>query len=281
MSSFGNGPIGPEDYAEPKCLLSGEAFGKAPEVKPVPQRRIVEKVNEYMSRRDYAAVERHLNYWLEEARLGADRRGELTIRNEFIGHYRKVGDREKALENIDEALMLVEELGFDDSQSGAVTYINAATACNAFDENERALELFEKARRIIEPDPKSEPTFLGGLYNNMGLAYVSLGNYKKGYAYYDRAMLIMEKVENGCLEQAMTLLNIANAKEYDLGLEQAEGEIGSMLERAYDLLDRPGVPHDGYYAFVCEKCAPTFSYYGFFADAAELNRRAEEIYERS
>lgn len=275
------GPVGPADYAEPKCLLGTETYGSAPEVKPVPQRRIIEKVNDYMSRRDYAGVERHLNYWLAEARLGRDLRGELTIRNEFIGHYRKVGDREKALENISEALVLVDALDFGNSKSGAVTYINAGTALSAFDENERALELFEKAQRIMEPAPDSDPYVLGGLYNNMGLACVAMGRYAKAYALYDRAILIMKKVPNGCLEEAITLLNIANAKEYELGLEPAEEEIGKLLEKAFMLLEEPDVPHDGYYAFVCEKCAPTYSYYGFFADAAELERRAEEIYERS
>ena len=35
-------------------------------VHPVPQQRIAEKLNEYMSRKDYPAVERHLLYWLED-----------------------------------------------------------------------------------------------------------------------------------------------------------------------------------------------------------------------
>jgi len=61
-------------------------------VHPVPQQRIAEKLNEYMSRKDYPAVERHLLYWLEEARQGNDPRGALMIRNEMIGHYRKTGN---------------------------------------------------------------------------------------------------------------------------------------------------------------------------------------------
>ena len=44
------------------------------------------------------------------------------------------------------------------------------------------------------------------------------------------------------------------------------------------LLDTPSVPRNGYYAFVCEKCAPTFSYYGYFLTAEKLTGRAEEIY---
>ena len=63
--------LGPQDYAEPRCVLCGEPYGAAPTIKPIPQQRIVEKLDEYMSRRDYAGAERHLLYWLEEARLWA------------------------------------------------------------------------------------------------------------------------------------------------------------------------------------------------------------------
>ena len=41
------------------------------------------------------------------------------------------------------------------------------------------------------------------------------------------------------------------------------------------------MPHNGYYAYVCEKCAPTFRYFGRFACADELKQRSDEIYERS
>ena len=54
-------------------------------IKPVPQRRIVDKMNEYMSRRDYAGAERHLLYWLAEAELGRDLQGQLMLRNELVG----------------------------------------------------------------------------------------------------------------------------------------------------------------------------------------------------
>ncbi len=35
----------------------------------------------------------------------------------------------------------------------------------------------------------------------------------------------------------------------------------------------------GYYAFVCESCAPSFSYHGYFMTAEELKKRAKEIYD--
>ena len=53
------------------------------------------------------------------------------------------------------------------------------------------------------------------------------------------------------------------------------------LEKAAALLDDPTLPRDGYYAFVCEKCAPTFDYYGWFLIADDLKERAKTIYERA
>ena len=275
----GKGPIGPADYLEPNCVLCGEPYGAEPEIRPVPQQRIVEKVNDYMSRRDYAGVERHLKYWLEEAKLGNDLQGQLTIRNEMVGHYRKVGDRQKSLENVGEALKLLEALGFEGTVSAATTYTNAGTACNAFGENGRAMELVEKARVIYENSERTDPSLLGGLYNNMALTCVSLGRFAEAQDLYDRAMETMEKVPGGALEQAITCLNRADALEAELGPEEAESRVLGLLDQAWDLLNSEDVVRDGYYAFVCEKCAPAFSYYGYFMEAAELEHRSKELYE--
>ena len=64
-------------------------------------------------------------------------------------------------------------------------------------------------------------------------------------------------------------------------METAEPRIFGLVDQAYDLLTKSDVKQDGYYAFVCEKCVPTFSYYGYFLAAEELTKRAESIYERT
>ena len=288
------GYLKPEDYAEPRCVLCDEPYGKAPEVIAIPQQRVIAKMDDYMSRRDYAGAERHLLYWLEEARLGHDLRGMLLVENELTGHFRKTGERDKALSHGEAALRLLEELDFTGTISSGTTYTNVATACNAFGENERALELFEKAREVYESHPRTDKSLLGGLYNNLGLTCVSLERFAEASALYEKALACMKQVPGGELEQAITYLNMADAKEAELGPEEAEGQIGELLDTAYALLlgaavlesgryvpADPGAAWDeGYYAFVCEKCAPTFSYYGYFLAAEELFRRAKEIYTR-
>ena len=271
----------PEDYVEPRCVLCGDPYGKTPEIKAIPQQRIIEKMNAYMGRRDYAGAERHLLYWLEEARLGFDKRGELLVCNELVGHYRKANDRDKALFYGEKALSLLQELDFAGTISAGTTYVNMATACNAFGENERAIALFQKARTVYEAADRTDPSLLGGLYNNMALTCVSLGRYQEAHDLYQKALEQMKQVKGGVLEQAITWLNIANAIEYEQGMESGEEEIFACLDKAESLLRDEEVLRDGYYAFVCEKCAPTFSYYGYFLTAEELQKMAEDIYRRA
>lgn len=274
------GYLTPEDYAEPRCLLCDEPYGVTPEVKSVPQQRIIQKMNDYMSRRDYAGAERHLKYWLEEAKLGFDKRGELLIQNELVGHFRKTANKEGAFESAKEALRLLKELDFEENVSAGTTYTNIATAFNAFGDNEKSIELFEKAKSVYEGNERTAPELLGGLYNNMALTFTALGKYDEAFKLYEKALNVMKEVPNGELEQAITYLNMADLKEAMLGSEKAESVVFEYLDKAQELLDTPSLKRDGYYAFVCEKCAPSFEYYGYFLVAKDLKNRAESIYER-
>ena len=257
---------------------------------PIPQQRIVEKLDDYMSHRDYAGAERHLLYWLEEALAAGDQRGELMVRNELVGHFRKTGNKARAFEHAEAALRLVDELGFGETISAGTTHTNAGTAFNAFGENERSLELFHKAAELYENSPHTKPELLGGLYNNMALTCVALGRFDGADELYARALEIMADVENGQLEQAITFLNMADAAVAKVRAENGGDESAAMMDPACDeaieeyldtalaLLDTPSVPRDGYYAFVCEKCAPTFARYGYFLADEDLRERAQEIY---
>ena len=252
-----------------------------PRINPVPQMRIREKVDACMATLDYAGVERTLNYWLMEAQSGNDLRGELMIRNEFIGHFRKTGEQKKAEIHAAAALSLIERLGMENSLSHAQTCINIGTACNAFGENEKALQHFETARAICEQADFCDPALLGGLYNNMGLNLTALGQYEQALELYEKAMAQMAKVPAGELEMAVTCLNMADTVRYRKGMEDGEQQIFALLDRASDLLHTPSLPRNGYYAYVCGRCAPVFAYYGYFFEADELKRIEEDIHARA
>ncbi len=252
-----------------------------PEVTPVPIGRILEKLDFYLNRNDCAAAERHLKYWLSEADACRDMRGKLTVLNEQIGLYRKTGKEAECLGAAADALSLADSMGIEESATYGTTLINAATGYKAFGKAEAALPLYRRAKDVYEAVLDQDDGRLGGLYNNMALTLTGLGEYREAEELYQKAIKVMEKQENGELEVAITRLNVADLITAESGLEEGAEEIEKQLLEAERLLDTEHLPRDGYYAFVCEKCAPVFGYYGYFVTERELNRRAKEIYERS
>ena len=242
--------------------------------------RIMQKLDEHLSRNDYSSAERHLDYWLGEARLQGDNRAILFICNELIGLHRKLGRQEQALAFCQKALDQVEAMKISENSGAATTYLNAATAYKAFGLAERSIPLFERAERIYQKELSPMDPRFGGLYNNMGLALCDLKEFERAKACYQKALAIT--ASNGSKpEQAITHLNLATAAEQEWGLEKGEGEIAKQIDLAWALLNEEGLPMDGNYAFVCEKCAPTFRYYGYFLYANQLEERAKRIYEGS
>ena len=270
-----------EDYTDPQCPFCTDQYQKEPQTRPIPTARILEKLDEFLSRNDYAGAERLLLYWVEEATLGQDLRGEFQLRNELMGLYRKLGRRDAAMENADLALSLAEKIGISQSIAGATALLNAATVRKAFGLAAEAIPLYEKARAIYEAGLKSNDPRLAGLYNNMSLALVDLGRLKEARALYEKAISVLSTSEGNEPEIAVTYLNLANLEEAEYGLEDGAEAIEADLASAEAFLNTAGQKQDGNYAFVCEKCAPSFEYYGHFAFAAELAERAKRIYERA
>lgn len=251
--------------------------------------RILERLDRLVETHDFDGAKELLNYWVAEARERGDLRAELSLRNECMGLYRKCGEKENAYQNAEKALALVERLDMDDTVTAGTTYVNAATVYKAFSEAHRSVPLFEKAQEIYENLLPENDGRLGGLYNNMGLALLDEGRYEEAVLCYNRALSVMEKVENGNLERGITFLNIADvydrmqkddAAKDRLDEEEFEKIIAGNVDKAAECLEDPGLPRNGYYVFVAEKCIPSFAYYGYFMEKAILEERVKEILEK-
>lgn len=267
-----------EDYEEPCCPLK---MNINQNFTPIPLGRVLSKVDEHLSRNDYDSAEKTLEYWHTEAKVGNDIRGEMTVLNEKIGLYRKTGKKEQCFSAIDKCLKLSEDCEFENTVTKGTSYLNCATGYCAFENYEKALPLYEKATEIYEKYLKSTDARLGGLYNNTAICLMRLHKYEKSRLLFNKAIEIMSKVENSEGEIAITYCNLADLEVAQNGAEKAEEKINEHLEKAEELLNTAGLPKDGNYAFICEKCAKTFGYYGFFMTEKELLKRAREIYERT
>ena len=241
--------------------------------------RVLEKLDGLLQRNDYPGAKRLLEYWLAEYRQMGDGRGVLLVENELMGLCRKLGEREQALSHAQAALNQVGRLDIADEVGAATTYLNSATVCKAFGMPEDALNLYEMARAIYERELPPTDERLGGLYNNMGLALVDLKRFREAGELYEKALAVMEAVPDKEPEQAITWLNMATACEQEYGLDDALPGIEEVARKAMECLDVGKDRTDGNYAFVCEKCASVFAYYGYTDYAAQLEGRCRRIYE--
>ena len=268
-----NGTIKKEDYAEPCCL-----FERPDAVRTIPLRRVLDKLDEYFAKDDAAGAERHLNYWLAEAEQNRDDRGKLSVLNELVGLYRKTEREAEALAATERAIRLAEAIGLSGSVTMGTTLLNAATAYKAFDKPEQALALYERARDLYEANLPPADERLAGLYNNMAVTLTAMERYGEARDLYEAALAVISQTEGGQADEAVTYLNFADLVAAEQGPDAGDAAIRAYLDKAEALLNDDALPHDGYYAFVCEKCAPTFAYYGYYFTAKELEKRAKEIY---
>lgn len=245
----------------------------------IDSKRLLNKLDNFLRQNDYDSAKSHLLYWLKEAKESGDSKAVLLINNELMGLCRKLGQRDEAIFYAESALNVIKEMGIEDNVGAATTYLNSATVFKAFGKANEGIALFERAREIYEKNLKSDDDRLAGLYNNMALALTDLKRFDEAKALYKRAISVLEGVKGKEPEQAITYLNLASCAESELGLECAQDIIEANIEKAMEKLEASEDKVSGNYAFVCEKCATVFGYYGYFYYENILKERYKRIYE--
>lgn len=238
---------------------------------------VISKLDAYFSKNDMTSAGRLLEYWQSEAASLRDLRGELSIVNEMLGYYRKVLDENKGLSSVSRSLELVRCLGISEEVSGATVLLNAATTLKAFGKASEAVGIYEDVLSVYSEKLDAGDARLGGFFNNYALALTDLGRYGEAHECYKNALDIMKNANGGIIDCAATHVNMAHLFEAWHGAECEE--IEKNLTRALEIINGENTPRDSYYAFVLSKCAPSFEYFGFFADAREIKERSEKIYE--
>ncbi len=267
------------DNIEPACCFDASAYTGAPDAAPagesVPVPEIIRRLDAlYDSGREGEAGD-YLVRWRETAAARGDWRGELSVLSELMGHYRRSRDEEKGLAAVEDGLALLRAHSMGGTVSGATVMLNAATTMKCFGRAEESIPLFRQAARVYSAALDPTDYRFAGLYNNMALSYSDTGDITSAERYFKMAMEVVSRCENPDNELAVTLCNMAEM--YDRA-DAEDARIGECMERAWEHLNAPALPRDGYHAFTISKCAPSFDYFGYFIYARELKERAERIY---
>lgn len=243
--------------------------------------RILTKLDNLFARKEYAEAERLLKYWEKEGQASGDDKVHYLALNEQMGLYRKLGRRDDAMAAVSRMLRYLDRRQRRMSVEGATALLNAGTVYKAFGQSEEALPLFEEAMFVYEELLPDNDRRLAGLYNNMSSALADLKRYDEALELCEKALAILGKSTGNEPEEAITYLNMTGMYEERDGIEKAQESIDTCLTKAQEkLAAADGKTEEGYLAFVFDKCAPTFSYYGWFAEKNLLMKRSEEIYER-
>lgn len=245
----------------------------------IPVNRVIEKLDEAFSKNDLAAAGRLLSYWQNEAVSLRDRRGELSVVNEQLGYFRKTDEEQKALESVERALQLIELLGVQNEVSSATVYLNAATTLKAFGRADEALPLYETTHSIYQSSLKKDDLLFGGFYNNYGLALADLNRFEEAEQAYNSALQVVLTNVQGRLDAAVTYLNMAHL--YEVWDKKSEADIDLCLKKGLEILKDKTILHNGYFAFVLSKCAPSYRHFGLTEVAAKMEQYSEELYARN
>ena len=238
--------------------------------------RILSKLDYMVETKDFEGAKELLSYWLADAKSQGNLRGELSLYNESMGLYRKLGEKDIAVNCAENALSLVKKLEMEGSITAATTYINSATVYKAFGLAEKGIPF-----RMAEGRASASTM-------RPGLALLDVGRYEDALESYRKALETMKKVPNGALESAITYLNKADVydamrsdeeHENDYSPEEWEERIADLVNKAAACFEEESLPRNGYYAFVAEKCIPSFEYYGHFMTGVTLKERVSAIIE--
>ncbi len=257
-----------------KCCCTKEPIGT------IPIGRIIDKLDILFAHNEMDEVGEVLRYWEKEARALNDDKGLLEILSEEIGYFRKVGDKVRGLSAVDEALFMLQCNENTSSVNNATIYLNCATTMKAFGKAEEAITYYEKARETYERLLPADDFRLAGLYNNYATALKDLEKYDEAREYFVKAIKLLEAKEDVYGEIAVSYVNLAHL-EYDAAYskgEDADERVDECLDKAWKCLDDKNIKRDGNYAYICEKCAPAYEFFGYFMQKAELEKRANDIY---
>lgn len=202
------------------------------------------KLDNYFATNQIEKVSPFLCASLEKAKEEEDYGAYISICNEMIGFYRSVSEFKKAFDAAEDVLLLMEELQLEHSEHFATTLLNTATAYRAAGNYKQAYVYYEQALRIYEGLIAPGDYRYAGLYNNMSILLEKMERNEDAINYANKALSIIETLENGEMETATTLTNLALLYFKVSDYEKAK----QLLERALCLFEQGGDMTNAHYS---------------------------------
>ena len=250
------------------CCSSGTCTGH------IPLEKIIAECDRLFNLERKEALGEHLRFWRRRAVELGDKKGELSLLSEMMGHYRMVRDKARGLAAVRDGFALIETLGIADTVSAGTIFINGATALQSFGDSNEALRFYQKAEQCYQKNLQPRDEHFAPLYNNMASSCIDAGLFEQAEKYYLQAAEILQRSHN-LMDLAVTYVNLAQLRD---ALSPEDEQIEKYLDLAMACFEDKTLSHDGYYAHTCRKCASAFGYFGRFMDEEFLQKKADDFY---
>ncbi len=203
-----------------------------------------ETLDSYFEKNEIDKIDSFLEASLAQAKEEEDYAAYISICNEMIGFYRSTSAFQKAYTAAEDVLLLMEELKLEHTEHFATTLLNAATTYRAAGDYAQALRLYRQALQIYEGIIPPEDYRYAGLYNNMSILLEKMEENEEAIACAKKALAIMETIEDGEIQTAVSLTNLALV--YFKVSEP--GQARELLERALAIFEKDGEGSDEHYS---------------------------------
>lgn len=242
--------------------------------------RFLQKLDSNFNKNDLPGAGECLNFWEGEARSAGDDRALLTILNEYLGYCRRVNDKEKAISAIDECKSLIEKLNLSNTVCAATIYVNAATTSSHFGNAEAGLALYDIAKKCYIDLNKKDTYEYATLLNNSAGVLNTLKKYDEAEKNYLEAIDILKKLGKHDGEIALSLVMLAHVTfdRVDDADDNTYQQVENLLDEAIKYLTSDKIIRDGNFAFILDKCAPSFDYFKRPGQAKAMRDMSKQIY---
>ena len=184
-------------------------------------------------------IEAYLYENIKQAKIESETSVLFTLLNEMIGFCRDTTQKEKALKYCAELLQLVEEMNLGESYEYATALLNIANAYRAFGKLDESVALFSQVENIYKRLLPEKDFGYANLYNNWGLTYQELKDYKKAKETLLKALEVVDSYKDALIPQATTRTNLV-ATLMQMETEEACREAEGYLERALEIHEANG-----------------------------------------
>lgn len=228
------------------------------------------------SKKDSKETMRYLESWLKEAKEKEDLSAVTAVANELGGLCRATGQLERALELSRTVLKNLEQMGLSDTEHYATALINMGDVYINAKEPQKALELFLRARKLLEKRGLTGDYRMAALCNNISAIYRETGQFAEAEADLEIAFRIIKGLPQCRGELATTYVNLGELQVRQNKLRLAR----ESFEQAIAIFEQETGGQDVHYSAACAGLGEVFFLTGDAKKAETWYKKAMELIER-